>query len=93
MEGDLDTFRGKNAGIVPRTLYHLFDQLEKDDAEYSVRVSVMTSHFSFLSFHLQPFPQFIEIYNEELRDLLSNDENSQKLKIFEDVNRKGSNDV
>ena len=42
MEGDLSTYRGKNAGIIPRTLYNLFDQLEKDDAEYSVRVSVKT---------------------------------------------------
>ncbi|KAI9366785.1 hypothetical protein DFJ73DRAFT_755535 [Zopfochytrium polystomum] len=38
-------------------------------------------------------PKFIEIYNEELRDLLSVDDSSQKLKIFEDINRKGSNDV
>ncbi|KAJ1552224.1 kinesin motor protein cin8, partial [Cladochytrium tenue] len=75
MEGDLETYRGRNAGIIPRTLYSLFDQLEKEDSEYSVRVS------------------FIEIYNEELRDLLSNEEGPQKLRIFEDINRKGSNDV
>ncbi|KAI9326722.1 kinesin motor domain-containing protein, partial [Obelidium mucronatum] len=76
MEGDLDTCQGKHAGIIPRTLYRLFDKLEKEDSEYSVRVS------------------FLEIYNEELRDLLSNDEpGAPKLKIFEDMNRRGSNEV
>ncbi|KAJ3115989.1 kinesin motor protein cin8 [Physocladia obscura] len=76
MEGDLESCQGKQAGIIPRTLYRLFDKLEKDDSEYSVRVSCL------------------EIYNEELRDLLASDENAQpKLKIFEDVNRRGSNEV
>ncbi|KAJ3406160.1 kinesin motor protein cin8 [Chytriomyces hyalinus] len=76
MEGDLDDCKGRHAGIIPRTLYNLFDRLEKDTPEFSVRVS------------------FLEIYNEELRDLLSSDDAAApKLKIFEDVNRKGSNDV
>ncbi|KAJ3411162.1 kinesin motor protein cin8 [Chytridiales sp. JEL 0842] len=75
MEGDLDSIISIHAGIIPRTLFNLFSRLEKEQTEYSVRVS------------------FIEIYNEELRDLLSTDENSAKLKIFEDATRKGSNEV
>lgn len=54
MEGDLSPFHGTfapQAGIIPRTLYALFDKLAEDRAEFSVRVS------------------FVELYNEELRDL------------------------
>ncbi|KAM0750804.1 kinesin-domain-containing protein [Meredithblackwellia eburnea MCA 4105] len=54
MEGDLTPYHGTfspQAGIIPRTLYHLFDKLAEDNAEFTVRVS------------------FVEIYNEELRDL------------------------
>ncbi|KAJ3089082.1 kinesin motor protein cin8 [Quaeritorhiza haematococci] len=72
MEGDLGNIRGQKAGIIPRTLYQLFDKLENDRAEYSVRVS------------------FIELYNEELRDLLSSEDDFRKLRIFEDLSRKGS---
>ncbi|KAF2635453.1 kinesin family protein-like protein [Massarina eburnea CBS 473.64] len=59
------------AGIVPRVLYSLFNKLEADDTECSVKSS------------------FIELYNEELRDLLSPDD-SVKLKIYEDNSKKGS---
>ncbi|KAF1958804.1 kinesin-domain-containing protein [Byssothecium circinans] len=59
------------AGIVPRVLYSLFDRLDADDTECSVKSS------------------FIELYNEELRDLLSPDD-SVKLKIYEDNSKKGS---
>lgn len=58
------------AGIIPRVLYSLFNKLEADDTENSVKCS------------------FIELYNEELRDLLSPDD-AVKLKIFEDNNKKG----
>ncbi|KAK4691760.1 hypothetical protein P7C70_g9276, partial [Phenoliferia sp. Uapishka_3] len=54
MEGDLSPYHGTfapSAGIIPRTLYALFDKLASDQSEFSVRVS------------------FIELYNEELRDL------------------------
>lgn len=54
MEGDLSPYHGTfhpDAGIVPRTLYSLFDRLAESKCEYSVRCS------------------FIELYNEELRDL------------------------
>jgi kinesin family member 11 len=56
-----------NAGIIPRVLYSLFNQLENQESEHAVKCS------------------FIELYNEELRDLLSADETT-KLKIYEDNN-------
>lgn len=59
-------------GIIPRVLHSLFEKLEGDDGENSVKCS------------------FIELYNEELRDLLSPDD-SIKLKIYEETAKKGSN--
>ncbi|KAJ3107991.1 kinesin motor protein cin8 [Phlyctochytrium planicorne] len=36
---------------------------------------------------------YVEIYNEELRDLLASDDSSVKLKIYEDSGKKGSNSI
>lgn len=63
------------AGIIPRSLSQLFDELRIANAEYTVRVS------------------YLELYNEELFDLLSSTEDNSKLRIYEDVTRKGSNIV
>jgi kinesin family protein 11 len=73
MSGDMNDTLGMlsdAAGIIPRALHALFNKLEADEAESSVKCS------------------FIELYNEELRDLISADENA-KLKIYEDNNKKG----
>ena len=73
MSGDMTDTLGMlsdAAGIIPRALYRLFNKLDADGAEYSVKCS------------------FIELYNEELRDLISIDETS-KLKIYEDNGKKG----
>jgi kinesin family protein 11 len=75
MSGDMTDTMGllsDDAGIIPRVLYQLFQKLEQDGSETSVKCS------------------FIELYNEELRDLLSVEENS-KLKIYEDTNKKNQN--
>ncbi|XP_064631070.1 kinesin-like protein KIF11-A [Lineus longissimus] len=61
------------AGIIPRTLHQLFERLQKQEVEHSVRVS------------------FLELYNEELFDLLSSNEGDNcRMRIFDDANRKGS---
>nr|POE77339.1 kinesin-like protein bimc [Quercus suber] len=61
------------AGIIPRVLHTLFNKLGEDESEKS-ESSVKCS--------------FIELYNEELRDLLSTDDHS-KLKIYDEANRNG----
>ncbi|CAB3233053.1 unnamed protein product [Arctia plantaginis] len=63
------------AGIIPRALSQLFDELRLTNTEYTVRVS------------------YLELYNEELFDLLAASEDNSKLRIYEDVTRKGSNIV
>jgi kinesin family protein 11 len=71
MSGDMTDTLGilsDDAGIIPRTLYSLFQKLE--GTESTVKCS------------------FIELYNEELRDLLSYDD-STKLKIFENEKKGG----
>jgi kinesin family protein 11 len=75
MSGDMTDTLGllsDNAGIIPRVLYSLFQKLEQEGSESSVKCS------------------FIELYNEELRDLLSVDD-SVKLKIYEDTSKKTQN--
>ncbi|KYG41463.1 hypothetical protein M433DRAFT_158994 [Acidomyces richmondensis BFW] len=61
------------AGIIPRVLHSLFDRLGEDESE-KCEYSVKCS--------------FIELYNEELRDLLAADDNV-KLKIFDDTGKNG----
>ncbi|RKO87796.1 kinesin motor domain-containing protein, partial [Blyttiomyces helicus] len=78
MEGNLNDIEGKDAGVIPRTLYSLFSSLNlldknDDNNENTVRVS------------------YVELYNEELRDLLSPDDDGRKpLRIYDDSTRKGS---
>lgn len=69
MEGDINS--EEHAGIVPRSVKCILEQLENSEAEYTIRVS------------------FLEIYNEELQDLLvsSKDTNPKKLKLCEEVNK------
>ncbi|KAF2352751.1 Kinesin-associated microtubule-binding domain [Trinorchestia longiramus] len=60
------------AGIIPRCVNHLFDELRIQKLEFTMRVS------------------FLELYNEELFDLLSAQDDLSKLRLYEDSSRKGS---
>ncbi|KAM3341057.1 kinesin-like protein KIN-5D [Capsicum galapagoense] len=57
----------KNAGVIPRAVQDIFDILELQKAEYTMKVA------------------YIEIYNEEITDLLSLDEES---KLIDEKQRK-----
>ena len=73
MEGRRDSsdLTDSQAGVIPRSIYHIFRTLETNQTEYTVKVSCM------------------ELYNEELQDLLTDRQN--KLKIFDDsTGRKGT---
>lgn len=59
-------------GIIPRSVAHLFTILNAQSTNCEYSVKI----------------SFIELYNEELSDLLS--DTSDKLRIFDDPNRKGS---
>jgi kinesin family protein 11 len=77
MEGELTSdSSSKHAGVIPRSIHTIFDVLENQSLEYSVKVS------------------FLELYNEELTDLLAEDEGGpggegvKELRIFEDTTGK-----
>lgn len=57
------------AGIIPRSVHYIFEGLDAQSIEYSVRVS------------------YLEIYNEELHDLLN--DSSTALRLYEDISRGG----
>ncbi|KAG0443707.1 hypothetical protein HPB47_014619 [Ixodes persulcatus] len=60
------------AGVIPRTLHQMFEELTLQELEFTIKVS------------------FLELYNEELFDLLGATEDTTRLKIYEDSARKGS---
>lgn len=66
MEGNINC--EENAGIVPRSVNQILQQLESSNTEFTIRVS------------------FLELYNEELRDLLSSS-NDKQLKLCEDIKK------
>jgi len=68
MEGDINN--EENAGIVPRSVKAILEQLEQSGVEFTIRVS------------------FLELYNEELQDLLTPPNSDKKLKLCE-VEKKG----
>ncbi|KAL1330140.1 kinesin-like protein KIN-5B [Arachis ipaensis] len=64
MEGGMRTKGGDlpaEAGVIPRAVRQIFDILEAQNADYSMKVT------------------FLELYNEEITDLLSPDENSKPM--------------
>ncbi|KOC59085.1 Kinesin-like protein KLP2, partial [Habropoda laboriosa] len=62
-----------SAGIIPRSLSHLFDKMQLLEVqEYTIRVS------------------FLELYNEDLFDLLSPNDDTSKIRLYEDTSKKGA---
>lgn len=76
MEGDIGSEKmfaaDSKAGLIPRAVCALFDELRVLQSEYTVRISLL------------------ELYNEEVYDLLSPDEVPPKLRLYDDVTKKGS---
>ncbi|CAO2839605.1 unnamed protein product [Amaranthus hypochondriacus] len=56
------------AGVIPRAVRHIFELLEAQNADYSMKVS------------------FLELYNEEITDLLTNEDSYTK--FFDDKQKK-----
>ncbi|KAG6401495.1 hypothetical protein SASPL_138352 [Salvia splendens] len=56
----------ENAGVIPRAVQQIFDVLERDSADYSMKVT------------------FLELYNEEITDLLAPDNAKKSLILMED---------
>lgn len=73
---DMGKSPNESCGIIPRTLYHLFEILEKQRSES--RKTAGREHSVKLS--------FFELYNEELRDLLTPEDEdvSRKVRIFDE---------
>lgn len=69
MQGELSPDH-EMAGIIPRSVKYIFNALQKQEQEYSVKIS------------------FLQLYNEELKDLLAPDTN-KKLRLVEDIKRGG----
>jgi hypothetical protein len=68
MEGNLNGER-REAGIIPRTIRKLFQELGPMNVENQISVSML------------------ELYNEDLRDLLSSAKDPKPVKIFEEDNK------
>ncbi|GIY08716.1 kinesin-like protein Klp61F [Caerostris darwini] len=60
------------AGIIPRSMKHIFQELTQQKCDFEVNVS------------------FLELYNEEIYDLLSKTDDLIKLKLYDSSSPKGS---
>ncbi|GFX63253.1 kinesin-like protein KIF11 [Trichonephila clavipes] len=60
------------AGIIPRSMKHVFEELTYQKSDFEVSVS------------------FLELYNEEIYDLLSKSDDLVKLKLYDSASPKGS---
>jgi kinesin family protein 11 len=88
MEGDIHS--EENAGIVPRSVKWILEQLETSGAEFTIRVSFLElckyrrfcpSQIFTVSYGSLPTD------NEELQDLLAKPSDDKKLKLCEDVKK------
>lgn len=66
----MDGKKGDERGIMPRAFEHIFDYIEANQDSHQFMITVT----------------YVEIYNDELRDLLASQKASEPLKIREDPN-------
>ena len=64
------------SGVIPRALSQIFDKLDEATETEGAESTVKIS--------------FLELYNEEIFDLLSSTDDMTKLRLFDDINRPGS---
>ena len=88
MTGDEKLYNGElssEAGIIPRVLFNLFENLNENKAKNEGG----SDNSTYVDYLVKC--SFIELYNEDLKDLLSSDSNSsinveKKLKIYDSQN-------
>lgn len=80
-----------DAGIMPRAIHHIFQGLQRQVSE---RVSLEQNNWIYLVFSRKYVDYtvkiiYLELYNEELTDLLADTTNDQpeKIKIYEDKDK------
>ena len=62
------------AGIIPRALANILDKLKEQSDQLEYSVKI----------------SFLELYNEEIFDLLSSVDDTSKLRLYEDAQKRGS---
>ena len=74
------------AGIMPRAIHHIFQGLQRQVSDDAQRTGRRPSLFAFQYVDYTVKITYLELYNEELTDLLADVTNEQpeKIKIYED---------
>ena len=62
------------SGIIPRALANILDKLKEQSDQLEYSVKI----------------SFLELYNEEIFDLLSSVDDTSKLRLYEDAQKRGS---
>jgi hypothetical protein len=85
MEGKTDS--EVHAGVIPRSIDYIFDALEKSASEYPSNHHdhwiVVRNSIYLIGLRYTVRVSHLELYNEELHDLLSNE--VKPLRIYDDI--------
>ncbi len=96
MEGQVDS--DEKQGVIPRSVCAIFEELEARQADVSTRDGPMLCYFFFACFIAPIFlttpkysarVSFLELYNEELQDLLSDSSKASKSQVVLRESRTG----
>ena len=77
MEGKQDN--EAHAGVIPRSIHHIFEALERSSSEYPLKFMWLVIFLLLLRYTVRV--SHMELYNEELRDLLGTE--NKQLRIYE----------